>query len=96
MAAELGVIPASPEPVDLAPAPAVEGVLETEVVERPPYRCPLDVDPATGEYPTVLRGGRLTDLLEVEHVRVRAAYGRLRWWRKLASRRPAGYRAGWW
>ncbi len=55
------------------PAAALD-VLDAQLVEPAPYRSPLDPNPRTGQYPTVLRGGRLTDLTEVEHVRVRAAY----------------------
>lgn len=77
------------------PAAALD-VLDAQLVEPAPYRSPLDPNPRTGQYPTVLRGGRLTDLTEVEHVRVRAAYRRLPWWQRFTATRPAGYRVGWW
>lgn len=66
-------------------------VLDAEPVERPPCRSPLDADPVTGDYPTVLRGGGVTDLGEVERIRARIAYTRLPWWRRWTTPRPAGW-----
>lgn len=84
------------EPVDLAPAPTGQDVLEAEVVPPAPYRCPLDADPVTGEYPTVLRRGGVTGPGALPAIGARGGDGRRAWWRTLATRRPAGSRVGWW
>ncbi len=83
------------QPVDLAPAPALD-VLEAEVVAPAPYRCPLDADPVTGEYPTVLRRAGVTGPGALPAIGARGGDGRRAWWRTLATRRPAGSRVGWW
>ncbi len=84
------------EPVDLAPAPTGQDVLEAEVVPPAPYRCPLDADPVTGEYPTVLRRAELTAPAALTAIQAHGGHARRAWWRKLATRRPAGSRVGWW
>lgn len=87
-AAELG---GELEPVTALPVWTGGGIVDVELVERPLCRSPLDADPVTGGYPTVLRGGRVSDLVEVEHLRARIAYSRLRWWRRWSTPRPAGW-----
>ncbi len=79
------------KPVTALPVRAGGDILDAEVVERPWCGSPLDADPVTGGYPTVLRGGRVSDLVEVEHLRARIAYSRLRWWRRWSTPRPAGW-----
>ncbi len=83
-------------PVDRAPAPADDhGVLDAEVVAPAPYRCLLDADPVTGQYPTVLRRAGVTGPGAAAAIGARGGDGRRAWWRTLTGRRPAASRAGW-
>lgn len=65
-------------------------VVDGEIVTHPPYRSPLDAD-EHGVYPTVLRGGIVTDPTDVGAIAARVAYGKVPWWRRLTTRTPVGW-----
>lgn len=73
---------------DRNPAPPVD-IVDAEIVAPAPYRSPLDRDPHTGRYPTVLRGGVVSDPAVVADIAARARTRRP-WWRRLTTPLPPG------
>lgn len=51
----------------------------------------LDADPFTGEYPTSLRGGVVTDPDAISTIHAWFDYMHLPLWRRLFTRRPEGW-----
>lgn len=81
--------PTDPEPVELDP------IVDAEVVEAgawETWRSPLAAAPWEGDYPTMLRGGVVTDPAEVQRIGDRIAYARLPFWRRWITPKPAGWR----
>jgi len=86
------------EDVEPAAPPAEPDVIDAEVVERPPWRSPpwrspLDPAPWESGYPTLLRGGVVSDPAAVEVIGKSIDYALRPWWWRLFHRAPAGYTA---
>jgi hypothetical protein len=78
-----------PQPLaEVIQLPGVELVDEQQdpIEDYPPYRGPLDADSA-GNYPTLLRGGVITDPEEIKAIRLRVEAGVAREARRGAWRR---------
>ncbi len=68
-------------------------VVDGEIVVHPqPYRSPLDADPVTGQWPTVLRGGPVHDVGEVARIAARVEHAERAERRRVARRNWWGWR----